>query len=375
MSLESTNKEIANKFSKIGIKKINITAVGNSISSGYSMVHAIQPLLTYNKTLQEDIKGVEVYHFARAQDNCDAHIYRWLRDNYSLKDIYYMNRRDYGDTPELMPLALDENGKRVGMTKEKMEKYYPLSPKKNPRFKDLVTPQKDIANIIIYNGATGSFLDNITRQGPHKLTHGIKKDICAVESFMQEITILNERYCQYEPTQVYLCGAPKLLFSIEKTINKKLQDIVKRHPQITYVDSVRTHIFKKCDNGKTGIDPFHYSTEEYQRFNLNIMNTINNHYIINRSVVKTAAQLKQANNHLFYTLDDALETPSSKELCANYFDAIIEEQLKTLESLGGNHNQYLDQMRTEIKENRAHEYYTLTKTIEPQKRLEKMKNR
>lgn len=72
VDLSEINQSIAKKFKNNGIDVVNITAVGNSISSGYSALYPIKPLLEYNKTLKEDMEdyGIRLssYHFARAHD-------------------------------------------------------------------------------------------------------------------------------------------------------------------------------------------------------------------------------------------------------------------------------------------------------------------
>lgn len=352
MEIKETNQEVERKFKKIGIRYINMIAVGNSISSGYSMLHTIRPLLDYNETIKEDIEGLETYHFARAQDNCDAHIYKWLQNNYRLSDIYQMNRRDY----ELMPLAVDKSKRVIGMTPEMMDEYYSPNKGKNQRFKDLITPKKDTANIIIYNGGTGSFLDNLTRGGAHKLTYGIKKDVGMIDSFIQEVNILNERNPENNPTQVYLCGVPRFDIPLEQFINTKLRALAKRNPVVTYVKPPKCHLIQKGDNGKLGVD-FHYSKEGYLNLNSNIMDSILNNYLINRSVIKTAAEMKKANEQLFYYTNP--NSDETKSLSQNIFDDIVSKQLTILEGLNEDTSLYAKKLKQEIRENSAYEYYTL----------------
>lgn len=368
MEIKEINQEVGRKFNKIGIRYINMIAVGNSISSGYSMLHTIKPLLNYNETLKKDIGGLETYHFARAQDNCDAHIYKWLQNNYKLSDIYQMNRRDYA----LMPLAVDDSKKIIGMTPEMMAEYYPLNKGDDQRFKDLITPKKDTANIIVYNGGTGSFLDNLTRRGSHKLTYGIKKDIGMIDSFMQEVNILNEQYKENNPTQVYLCGAPRYDIPLEQFINTKLKSLAKRNPAVTYVKPPKCHLIQKCDNGKIGVD-FHYSKEGYLALNYNIMASILDNYLVNRSVIRTATNMRMANEQLFYYANtDSKEAPV---LSKNTLDDIILEQLDVLEDLKENTSLYAKKLTQEIKENKPYEYYTLVKSINPNAQIKHLINK
>lgn len=93
------NRKLASFFDEFGIKNFRLISLGNSIASGYSMVRTTKPLLLRNSSLQEimalyDI-NLERYHFARAQNNNDEHIFEWLTQNIKESDIYQMNRQDY----------------------------------------------------------------------------------------------------------------------------------------------------------------------------------------------------------------------------------------------------------------------------------------
>lgn len=378
MTLQQANQEVANKLKTVGIKKVNITCVGNSISSGYSMLHKIKPLLEHNESLSKDFmeEGLSLskYHFARAQDNSDAKIYRWLEENNTLSDIYQMNRRDYEGSPQSMPIAKDKAGNAIGITEEELESYYPKNSNDNPHFQDVVNPNYQTANIIIYNGATGSFLDNETRKGPHKLTGGINKDIMAIDAFMQKINILNDQSLTKPGTQVYLVGAPKFLIPAQEVINIKLRALAKRYPHVTYVNPAFNLAFQIGDNGKLGFD-IHYSHKGYQVLNLHIMQAIAENYVVNRSAIKAATKLKQANQEIFYQVNAPLESDATKELCCNRFDSVLEEQLDCLETLEEDTSLYLGKMKEYVRENRAYDLYSLTKEIKPQQRITQLKNR
>lgn len=369
MTIQDVNKQVAENFSKFGVHRIQITAVGNSISSGYSMCHEIKPLLEYNETLKSDIPGLSCYHFARAQDNCDAHIYRMLRENVRLSDVHVMNRRDYSTFPKQLPLACDRNGRVVGMTSEKMEKYYPLYPVDNPSLKDLITPSFDTLSVVIYNGGTGSFLDNNSRCGNHKLTYGIKRDMSAIDSFLEEVSIVNDRYSDYIPTQVYLCGAPKYFLPVQEFINTRLRMIAKRHAVATFVEPVRCSLVQRCTNGRLGVD-FHYSEEQYFYFNYNIMHSIAQNYVVNKSVITTSSKMRKRTMEWFYSNYPSTDT---KEVRKEELKCLFQEQIHLLEMMEADSSLYTSKMQEELKENQAHEYYSLVKGIRATKLLSSIK--
>ena len=101
------NLELGEILRQNGITKLNLTSVGNSIASGYSMVRTLMPMLLRNTTIQTDMSKnrveVSIRHFARAQDNNDEHIFEWLIENIKQSEIHKMNRADYGSGDSSMP--------------------------------------------------------------------------------------------------------------------------------------------------------------------------------------------------------------------------------------------------------------------------------
>lgn len=179
------NRRLRDLLKRNGITNLNLTSVGNSIASGYSMNSTIKPLLFRN----ESLKGImddgniclSVCHFARAQNNCDEHINEWFVGNKSLSEIFEMNRRDYDGLQISMPSSL---------TKKEIEQYYPSDIENDEGLKDrILRTNPGLANIVIYSGITGSFLDNWTRGGKHLFTFGLNRDIKGVRSYIKRNTI------------------------------------------------------------------------------------------------------------------------------------------------------------------------------------------
>ena len=150
--LEQNNHRLAKLLKSYNISKINIICCGNSISSGFSFTSHTKPLLFRNENIEkifnENSIDLKRYHFARSQDNNDEHILSYLLNDTKLSDICKLNRFD------LVTM------KSTGVDESNIDELYPLDD--DTTIKELIGTT-DSSNIIIYNGATGSFLDNVTR--------------------------------------------------------------------------------------------------------------------------------------------------------------------------------------------------------------------
>ena len=217
------NQKLAIFMKESGIKKVNLTSLGNSIASGYSMVRVTKPLLLRNETIQDTLNAndvdLEIHHFARAQNNNDEHIYEWLESNIKESEMHKLNRNDYSDGRTSMHTN--------GMTEEKLAEYYPIDMQIDKGLNDLIKESSaDLANIVVYNGCTGSFLDGATRKGSlhQQLFYGVNRDTVGLESVLKKIQ--TENRLNKSNTQVYLCGAPNFLgLGITELINRKLKKI------------------------------------------------------------------------------------------------------------------------------------------------------
>ena len=286
------NKQLALALREMGINKLRLISMGNSIASGYSIARTTQPLLLRNATLKEILKkagiDVRIHHFARAQNNNDKRVHDWLENNIKESEIHKMNRSDYADREE-RNTSMGANG----LTDELMDKYYPTEMDRDPGLRDLAFDSRpDLANVIVYNGATGSFLDGVTRKGKlsQKLTYGVNRDITGITETLDDI--LNNNRMNNTDTQVYLCGAPNLLgIHVSGIINRKLKKLAKKYPNVTYVDPVRAKMFNKkltkagAETPFTAVD-IHYNEDEYRKFNNNITKAIWYNYEINRILIR-----------------------------------------------------------------------------------------
>lgn len=258
----SLNNALANLLEKFKIKKINMTCVGNSLSSGYRIIGKTIPLLFRNKTLKEILHrkniSLNTYHFARTENNSDQHTFSYLINNTSLAQINQFNLKDKTVSDKL--------------SEEEKKKYYPLS---NIGMQDILKDKQiDLSNIIIYNGATGSFLDILSRNGRIIPFKGIINDVRKIDAFLNYIQELNRN--ENSNIQIYLCGIPKYLNKNWKFFNRHLENLAKQYANVAYVKPIYANIFYKID-GKIKFD-IHFNEEGYNRFINSILDTIINNF-------------------------------------------------------------------------------------------------
>ncbi len=291
------NSKLAKIMTENGISKLRLTSVGNSISSGYSFIRTIKPLLYRNGSLEKILKKsgivLDIHHFARNQNNNDDKLFEWLQTNIKESDIHKMNLKDYVDGE----IKISSNG----LNNENINNWYPINITDDLGLRDLIlADEKKLANIVIYNGGTGSFLDNVSRNGKlsHRLTYGIKMDLVSLEATLKYIQNSNRK--SNTNTQIFLGGAPNFLgLNISEFINAKLRKIANKYANVTYVEPIKSKCFypKYTPNIKNteqksflakinflGVD-IHYDEEEYLRFNNNIIDTINKNYLINKAMI------------------------------------------------------------------------------------------
>lgn len=294
------NERLAEVLIKDQINQLKITIVGNSIGSGYSMVRSIKPLLLRNETIASIMKdrGIDLVrkHFARAQNNNDEHVAGWVIRNIKESEIHKMNRVDYGDGPAKMP------GKINGLNGKLMDEYYPTDIADDRGLSDVILEQDyNLANIVIYNGCTGSFLDNVTRNGnlSQKFMYGVKRDLTGIRSTLNYIQA-NNRYSNTN-TQVYICGAPNFWgLGISNIINNKLEKVASDYANTTYVRPVNTKVlYRTYDKKFPWIMPdYHYNEIEYLKCNNNIVESIINNYAFNKYMINIDRNFFQISSEL-----------------------------------------------------------------------------
>lgn len=304
-SLEQSNDELIKLLEIYDIEKINLTSVGNSIATGYSMSDCIKPLLLRNDDLLSKLNGrISIYSFARAQDNNDEHIYNWLISNKRQSEINRLVELDF-TSEKGMP--------HDTITDDLVKEYYSFS---DIGFNDLVClDSSNLANILVYNGVTGSFLDNITRGGKKDL-NGFNRDLISLEAILKYI------YLKAPNTQVYVCGVPNIAkINIVGFINRKIKEICAHYSNAVYVSPVPQSIIYKRD-GKIVLD-VHYNEEEYLKLNTSIISSIVENYGFVRILTEIDLLLKEYSSDSHYgvssiNVNDVIgQVLSSKKLSFN----------------------------------------------------------
>lgn len=336
------NSKLAKIMTENGISKLRLTSFGNSIASGYSFIRTIKPLLYRNGSLEKILQKsgivLDIHHFARNQNNNDDKLFEWLQTNIKESEIHKMNLKDYVDGK----IKISSNGLNL----KNIAKWYSINLKDDLGLQDLILDNDiGLANLVIYNGCTGSFLDNVSRGGKlsHKLTYGIEMDLISIEATLKYIQNSNRKF--NTNTQVFLCGAPNFLgLNISEFINAKLRKIANKYANVTYVESIKSRcIYKKYASEEInneqksflnkmtslGLD-IHYDEMEYLRFNNNIIDTINESYLINQAMINI--------DRAFYNFSSDLELNTQYLIGNNlyiqeYIDNVLYEYSKKLTNL------------------------------------------
>ena len=349
---KNRNKELANKLASKGIKNLRLTSVGNSIASGYSMLRTTQPLLLRNNSLEESLQkngiSLELHHFSRAQNNNDEHIFEWLYTNIPEIEINKYNHMDCSTASNSMPTN--------DMSKEKVDRFYPLNQLSNKGFRDIALESNStLANILIYNGCTGSFLDNITRQGKFSqmFMYGIKRDLTAIEATLKLIQSNNR--LNNSNTQVYICGVPNFLgLNISSLINNKLKKLEEKYANVTYVEPIKSKLIYNKYNSEEdyGVD-IHYDEVEYLELNNQIIEAIINYYQVNKSLIATDRFLYQYSKEIeMYPtkIDDKI----IDSMLFSFLEKVVEENENPI--------QFLRKTRNYLLEREPYDFYYIGKT-------------
>ncbi len=322
------NCDLAALFQSLGIRNLRLLSLGNSIGSGYSMVRTTKPLLLRNESLTDIMTShgisLETRHFARAQNNNDEHVFEWLVTNIKESEIHKQNRNDYSMGPTSMSVSF--------LTPAQLDEYYPVNMEDDIGLQDAILEFKcGLANIVIYNGCTGSFLDNVTRNGKfsHKFTYGINRDIESLESTLKFVQAANRD--DKSDTQIYICGAPDYLgLKITEIINRKLKKVAQKYSNAVYVKPVKSKLFyQPLYFGETSIDAskkkakvpdIHYDEEEYLEFNNHIIKSIYDSYSISKAMICVDRELYHFSSVLELKEQRMLD---NSEVIQNYLEMVL----------------------------------------------------
>ncbi len=342
------NRELADELSSLGIKKLQISSIGNSIATGFSAMSANKPLLQRNETLPFYLESrnidLEQHQFSRFENNSDEHTFNNFVSNKSENEINRECRRDYRH--------FRMNGKEM-LPEDKILEYYPMITDSKGMADTIYESGFGLANVVVANVGTGAFLDNWTRGGKHLLTNGIAKDRSYIEAILGLIQLNNRT--NYANAQVYLCGAPRILNTpiTDIFINRPLKSVAKRYANVTYVPNISRKILYPNDVMGMPFPDTHYNEEEYLRLLLKIEESIISEYQMHDSLITIDRSLA--------SLSREIEMFGEERDSRDEILSIIETEVKRIEDSGKNSEEFLNKVIKYLLERYPYDFYFLDK--------------
>lgn len=342
--LDMVNEELINFMRDYPKDKLSLTAIGNSISDGFSMSEPGKLLLDRNLGLVDYGKNngvdVQTYQLSRSENNNALAVSNWIIQNCCEKDSFEWNIADYE--------RAIKNGHPL-LSKQEIDNYFAGGSVK--KIQDILFDKdKTNANIVILNLGTGSFLDIITRHGSLSIPnifYSVDRDIYGINSILELIQNNNRQNCSN--TQIYLCGAPKIAntFLTDLFMNSKIKKVGSMFANVTYVPSFPRQAFYKTREGNIIPDP-HYNHAEYYHFLAEIENKIIDNYLIRDLMIDL--------DRILYNMskdNDINDANYSK----NDIKDVINEIAKKYESKTGNYNYFIDFIKSYINNRYPFDYY------------------
>ena len=343
-NLDRVNKDLIKFFKDYPKTKLSLIAIGNSISDGFSMVEPGNLLLARNSELitlgKDNGLAVDTYQFSRSENNNSLSVFNWIINNYCEKDVYQWNKKDYKRFIKNGNMLLNDN---------EINKFFNGGSDK--KIQDMLfNNDKHNANVVILNLGTGSLLDVVTRHGSlsiFNIFNSINRDIHGIIAILE--LIQNNNRNNDSNTQVYLCGAPRILNTIitDIFINRKLKRIAKEYANVTYVPSFKRQVFYKNQKGKIIFD-LHYNQAEYYCFLTKIENEIIDKYFIKDLMIDLDRTLFQMSN------DNDVNDGNYKK---DDVKKLITDFAKEYENKTGNYNYFIKYIKQYIKRRYPFDYY------------------
>ncbi len=342
--LDKVNEELVRFMRDYPKEKLSLTAIGNSISDGFSMSEPGKLLLDRNLGLVEFGKNngldVETYQLSRSENNNALAVSNWIIKNCCEKDSHNWNIADYE--------RAIKNGHPL-LSEDEIQEYFSNGSTK-PIQDVLFNKDKNNANIVILNLGTGSFLDILTRHGSltiPNLFHSVDRDIYGISSILE--LIQNNNRENGSNTQVYLCGAPRIANTVitDMFMNPKIKKLGSEFANVTYVPSFPRQAFYKTPEGNVIPDP-HYNHAEYYHFLSEVENKIIDNYHIRDLMIDMDRVLYEMSND-----NDLNGTNYSK----NDVKDVIDETAKKYESKTGDYNYFIDFAKSYIKGRYASDFF------------------
>lgn len=349
VELQNANERLVSELSSSGISKLQISSIGNSIATGFSAMSTNKPLLLRNETLQSQAREkemeVETHQFARFENNRDEHTFNNLMTNKRESEFNAESRRDYRTFRMAQQQLLSE---------EQIMAYYPENLDQDVGMADAIFRQEDgLANIVIANVGTGAFLDNVTRGGRHLLTNGIAKDRAYIESLLGTVQFNNRK--NYANTQVYLCGAPRILNTplTDIFINAPLKTVAKRYANVIYVPTISRQVLYHSDVMSIPFPDTHYNEQEYLRLLSTVENKIIEEYQKRASLIAIDRNFERRSREIEMS---GTRTDTRDEILST-----IEHHAALLEGRGKSRTEFLKETRDYLIERYPYDYYYLDK--------------
>ena len=336
IKLEKLNEELIKYMRDYSKDSLSLTAIGNSISDGFSMSEPDKLLLDRNLGLIEYGKNnginVNIYQLSRSENNNALNVYNWIINNCCEKDSYNWNITDYK--------RAIENGNPL-LTEEEINDYF--SNGSDKKIQDIIfNGDKSNANIVILNLGTGSFLDVVTRHGSLSIPnvfYSVDRDIYGIYSILE--LIQNNNRINDSNTQIYLCGAPRIVNTVITDIfmNSKIKRIGNDFANVIYVPSFPRQAFYKTKNGDIIPDP-HYNQAEYYHFLAEIENKIIDNFFIKDLMIDL--------DRLLYKMSNDNDI-NSANYSKNDIKDVIDEIAKKYENKTGDYNYFIQFIKSYIK--------------------------
>lgn len=345
--LDKTNEELIKFMKDYPKSEIKLTAIGNSISDGFSMSEPGRLLLDRNLGLIEIGKenGIAVtkYQLSRSENNNSLAVANWIRNNCTEQDSYNWNKEDY-------KRAIKENNPLL--TEEEIEMYF--SNGNNTKIQDIILNSKpEEANIVILNLGTGSFLDILTRHGSLTIPnvfHSLQRDIKGISEILELIQNNNRKNNSH--TQVYLCGAPRILNTVitDLLMNPSIKKIGNEYANVTYVPSFPRQAFYKTKTGAIIPDP-HYNHAEYYHFLNDVEQKIIKSFLVRDLMIDM--------DTILYKLSEENDVKNGNY---NESDALdnIKVIAKKYEDKNGDYNYFLELAKKYIQSRYPFDFYRLS---------------
>ncbi len=360
--LEQTNEELVKFMREYPKDKLTLTAIGNSISDGFSLSEPGKLLLDRNLGLIDYAKNegldIKKYHLTRSENNNSLAVANWIIQNCCEKDTYKWNISDYKKYIEMGKTLLTEEDINSIFKEGSEEKVQDI----------IFNNEKNNANIVILNLGTGSFLDVMSRHGsltiPNILS-SLDRDTYGIRAILELIQNNNRK--NNSNTQVYLCGAPRILNTALTDIfmNSKIKKQALEFANVTYVPSFPRQVFYKTAYG-TILPDLHYNQAEYYHFISEVENKIIDNYLLKDLMIDL--------DRVLYKISDVNDINNTKTSKDDIRD-VIDEVAKKYESKTGDYNYFISCLKPYIKARYPFDFYRASEDKNIADDLEKMKKR